>query len=258
MRRPVLRLFMLLTLALALCAPQAMAAQQDNDKSDELFKNFSFGVRSKAWELSGDKAFVGTILDNTVDEKSYWYPTNVNCQYLFNDYFGLVLEWDYYEAKMEKDGHLQWQGLTAGVTARYPIDIMKGVVPYAVAGVVYVNPQFKEENWWRYGYPNSGTFDWWMAQRPADVDPYEWMAEYRGGYHRNMKTEDSFGFTYGVGVDIFLTDSLALNLDIRWVQAETNVDYTLAFNNGRDVFRSKQFTYDLDTFAGGIGLRWYF
>ncbi len=223
--------------------------------SAELIQQFSVGTRWKSFELTGDKNFTGTITSGTVDEQTEWYPTNFNMQFLFCPYGGLLVEYDRFSAVMESDGRLTWDTLTLGVTARLPLEKYR-LAPYVMAGVTYNSPRFDENNWWRYGYGGVGDYDTRMAQKPSGADPEQWMMT---GRLRNMKTEDSFGWTFGLGTDIFITKALAINADVRWNQASTDVTYTIDEDSGsRDNLLRRDFTYDLDTITYSLGLRWYF
>lgn len=216
---------------------------------------FAVGVRWKTFELTGDKNFTGTITAATVDEQIEWHPTNLNLQYLFCPYGGLVMEYDRFRAVMEKDGQLKWDTLTLGLTARLPLEKWR-LAPYALLGLTYNSPGFEENNWWRYGWSGNSAFEAHMNARPAGQDIDQWM---RSGQLRNMKTEPALGWVWGLGVDFFLTNSIALNLDVRWHAASTDVTYTMDEDGpGHDNILTRRFSYDLDTVSYALGVRFYF
>ena len=202
--------------------------------------------------MTGDKNFHGSITSDTVSEKQELYPTNFNMLFLFCPYGGLSAEWDRYTAVMEQDGKQLWDTFTLALNARLPVDNLPvRFAPYALVGVTYNVPQFDENNWWRFGWNSKKDFDDFMSRQspPYNMDT---------GRIRNFTTEPSFGFTYGVGVDFFLTKNLALNLDLRWNVASTDVHYTIVSDDGQDLLLDRKFSYDLDTMTYGLGFRWYF
>lgn len=218
----------------------------------DVMQRFALGVRAKGWDLTGSKNYHGSIAAETVSEKQELYPTNLNMLFLFCPYGGLAVEWDRYTAVMEQDGKQVWDTFTLGVNLRLPVENFPlRFAPYGVLGVTYNLPQFSEENWWRYGWPSKQEFDDFMSRQgpPYDMDT---------GRVRNFRTDPSFGVTYGVGVDIFLTQNLALNLDLRWNIATTDVHYTIVSDDGRHTLLTRDFNYNLETVAYGIGFRWYF
>lgn len=221
--------------------------------SAELIQQFSIGTRWKQFEMTGDKNFTGSITESTVDEQTEWYPTNVNMQLLFCPYGGLSLDYDRFAAVMEKDGKLSWDTLTLGLVARLPLDKWR-LAPYATVGITYNSPSFDENDWWRYGWNSNKDFDAHMAQMPAGQDPVSWMST---GRIRNMQTDPAIGFVYGFGTDFFITKNIALNLDIRWNNASTDVTYTIADDTNHNLL-IKEFSYDLDTVSYGLGVRFYF
>ncbi len=218
-------------------------------------QKFSVGTRWKTFDLTGDKNFTGTITSGTVDEQSQWYPTNFNMQYLFCPYGGLTLDYDRFGATMQQDGKLNWDTLTLGVTARLPLEKLR-LVPYAVLGLTYNSPSFDENNWWRYGWNSPSDFDKAAASQPVGSDPNQWMST---GRIRNMKTDSAFGWVYGLGADFFITKNIALNADVRWNKASTDVSYTIdTDDNSHSNLLTRQFSYDLDTVSYALGVRFYF
>ena len=220
----------------------------------ELIEQFAVGARWKTFELTGDKNFTGTITSGTVDEQTEWYPTNFNMLFLFCPYGGLTMEYDRFSAVMEKDGKLKWDTLTLGITARLPLEKWR-VSPYAVLGLTYNSPSFDENNWWRYGWNSGSDYDKHIATMPAGQDPEQWM---RTGRIRNMKTDQAFGWVYGLGLDFFVTKNVAINADVRWNKASTDVTYTIADDSSQQNLLSRQFSYDLDTVSYALGVHYYF
>lgn len=220
--------------------------------SADVIEKFAIGVRTKGWDLTGSKNYTGSITAEAVSEKQELYPTNFNMLFLFCPYGGLSVEWDRYTAIMEQDGKQIWDTFTLGVNVRLPVDnFPMRFAPYGVLGVTYNKPQFSEENWWRYGWNSKQEFDDFMSHQST---PYNMET----GRVRNFSADPSFGVTYGLGVDIFLTEHLALNLDLRWNIATTDVHYSIVSDDGKDTLLTRDFNYNLETVAYGIGFRWYF
>ena len=219
----------------------------------ELIKEVAIGARWKAFQLTGDKDFVGTITGGAVDERTEWHPTNFNMLFVLCPYGGVSVEYDRFGATMEKDGRLFWNTFTLGLNLRRHFK-QWNLAPYGVVGVTYNSPDFEENNWWRYGWDSNAAYDARVAAKPDNVDPIQWMSS---GRVRDMKTDPALGFTFGVGLDFFVWKNMAINADMRWNLASTDVSYTVVDNNGDTLLR-RDFSYDLDTIAYSLGLRWYF
>ena len=236
-------------------ATTSKAAKDAKAAAKSEMKRFSIGFRWRGWEMTAKDDFYGTVTQGQVDENTFAWPSNVNVQYLLNKYVGLVAEMDWFNATMEKDGKLDWKVLTIGATLRYPIK--ERFIPYVVGGITYNFVKFEENNWWHYGFPGNAEFDAWDAQRPAGTDPVTWWKSY-DDKQRDFRADNAFGWTVGGGMDVMITDMIALNMDVRWNWAQTDVDYTIAFNDGKDIHDDHKFSYDLDTFSYSVGLRFYF
>lgn len=240
----------LVTLA-SLCLVLALAAPV----GAELVKDVAVGFRVKQFDMTGDKNFIGSITDNNVDEKAWLYPTNLNMLFTFCPYGGLTLDLDRFGAAMSDDGSLYWNTISLALTPR--VVLWDRVAPYGILGVTFNQVSFDEQAWWRYGFPSNSTFDNYVSQKPLNVGMADWMAAYSpSATIRDMSVDNAFGYTFGLGMDIFVTKHLAINLDARWNKAQTDVNYRIY--QGDTKIRDTEFTYDLDTFSYGIGLRWYF
>jgi opacity protein-like surface antigen len=224
--------------------------------SAELIQQFAIGTRVKSWELLGDKNYARTIFGDNVDEKDELYPTNFNMLLMFCPYGGLSVEWDRFGATMGQAGRLVWDTFTLGANFRYalPYDKMK-IVPYGVAGITYNKPRFDENNWWRNGWNNSGDYDQAQRDRPSTGDPDQYL---KSGRTRDFSVDDNLGWAYGVGVDFFLTQNLALNLDLRWNRASVDGHYSMISDDGRTTYSKSDYDYSLDTVSYGVGFRWFF
>jgi opacity protein-like surface antigen len=219
----------------------------------ELIKEVAIGARWKTFELTGDKNFVGTITADTVDEHTEWHPTNLNMLFVLCPYGGVSLEYDRFGATMEKDGKLFWNTFTLGLNLRHHFK-QWNLAPYGVVGLTYNSPNFEENNWWRQGWSGQAEYDARLAAKPDNVDPVDWMSS---GRMRDMKTDPALGFTLGLGLDFFVWKNMAINADVRWNLASTDVTYTIVNDNGDTLLR-RDFSYDLDTVSYSLGLRWYF
>lgn len=215
----------------------------------ELVDQVAVGVRWKQFQLIGNKNFTGSITDDKVDEKTELYPTNFNALVTFCPYGGLVFEYDRFGAVMDNDGSLYWDSFMLGVTVRHHFKKWR-IAPYAVAGLTWNWARFDENNWWHYGYGSPQEFDDYSAGKP----PSDWKTATRR--KRTMQPENSFGWAFGFGLDFFLTEHLALNLDARWHKADTEVHYRTRIGGVNQIDR--HFTYDLDTVSYSVGLRWFF
>lgn len=220
-----------------------------------LVKQFALGVRWKHFELTGDKSFTGTVTADTVEERQEWHPTNFNMLWVICPYGGISLEYDRFGANMERDGRLFWDTFTLGVNVRHEFKKYH-VAPYGLVGATYNTPSFDENNWWRYGWSSVAEYDRHMAAKPADVSVEDWQ---RSGRVRNMETDKAWGVAAGVGLDYFVWKDLALNAEVRWNHARTDVRYTIMADGGdHENLTTRDFGYDLDTVSYSLGLRWYF
>jgi opacity protein-like surface antigen len=240
MATKLFKILMVTALVLGLTAATASAGLVDE---------VAVGIRWKKFELTGDKNFTGTIVADTVDEITEWYPTNFNVLATFCPYGGVVFEYDRFGSVMDNDGKLFWDTFMLGVTVRHHFKKLH-LAPYAVVGVTWNWVRFDENNWWRYGFSSPQDFDEYRKGRL----PEDWENVTRR--LRNMQPDNSFGWAFGFGVDIFITKHLALNLDARWNKADTDVHYRTRIDGFNEIDR--HFTYDLDTVSYGVGLRWYF
>jgi opacity protein-like surface antigen len=215
----------------------------------DLVDQVAVGVRWKQFEFIGDKNFTGSITDDVVHEKTELYPTNLNVLVTFCPYGGAVLEYDRFGAVMDNDGRLFWDSFMLGITIRHHFKKLR-LAPYAVIGVTWNWVRFDENNWWRYGYGSTQEFDDYSVDRP----PSDWKTATRR--KRTMQPDNSFGWAFGFGLDFFITKHLALNLDVRWNRASTEVHYRTRIDGVNQIDR--HFNYDLDTVAYSVGLRWFF
>ncbi len=215
----------------------------------DLVDQVAVGVRWKHFEFIGSKDFTGSITDDVVDEKTEVYPTNLNVLVTFCPYGGMVFEYDRFGAVMDNDGQLFWDTFMLGVTIRHHFKDLR-LAPYAVAGLTWNWARFDENNWWRYGYGSPSEFDEYSAGKP----PSDWKTATRR--KRTMQPASSFGWAFGFGLDFFITEHLALNLDVRWNKTDTEVHYRTRIDGVNQIDR--HFTYDLDTVSYSVGLRWFF
>jgi len=66
------------------------------------------------------------------------------------------------------------------------------------------------------------------------------------------EVDDSFGFHVNGGVDVFVTDSVALNLDLKYIWNQ--VDFTFSAAGVAPVTSE----FDVDVFTAGVGLKFLF
>jgi opacity protein-like surface antigen len=224
--------------------------------SADIVQEFAIGTRVKSWELLGDKNYGRTFLAANVDEKDELYPSNLNMYVGLCPYGGLSLEWDRFGATVDQAGRLVWDTFTLAVNLRYPLPVADTkVVPYGVLGLTYSLPRFDENNWWRYGWNNSGDYDAAQRSRPINGDPEQYL---KTGNTRDFSPDNAVGWAYGFGVDLFLTKNLALNLDARWNRANMDGHYSLVSDDGKNTLSQSDYDYPLDTVSYSIGFRWFF
>jgi outer membrane protein len=180
---------------------------------------FGIGVRVGYGDYSDDdQTFSGGKVELESDG-AFMY--GVNLTYFLHEYFSLELGVDY----SETDVYLNYSSGMSGkageleqipvlLTGRMHFSTNHKVTPYLGVGIGYYFNDFDNDS----GSPN------------IDID-------------------DSFGFHVNGGLEVFITDDAAINLDMKYVWEEVDVDNN--FPGSDEEFKRNQF-------VAGVGLKYYF
>ena len=83
-----------------------------------------------------------------------------------------------------------------------------------------------------------------------DFDQNDTTIEFIYGPGADVDVDDSFGFHIGGGVEVFVTENLALNLDLKYIWTEVEADVNVPGFKDEDI--------DMDSFVAGLGIKYYF
>ncbi|MBA4393065.1 MAG: hypothetical protein C0407_05885 [Desulfobacca sp.] len=217
--------------------------------------NAAIGLRSTYFGLTNSRRLlVGNL--NALEEEQNLAPYKPMVQINLSKYLALEFGYDQFKAmalnqpdydKKTSDGNLEWETYMYGLQFRLPL-FHPAVIPYILGGVTYNKASFKENNWWRYGFPSQASYNDWVGQGNR-------MQDYTD-YRRIIKAEDSWGAQLGLGVDYFLWKHLALNLDFRYHIVQSNLTFQLA--DSRGVFSEQHGTFNMSSWILGLGLKYFF
>jgi outer membrane protein len=180
---------------------------------------FGIGVRVGYGDYSDDdQTFSGGKVELESDG-TFMYE--VNLTYFLHEYFSLELGVDY----TETDVYLNYSSGMSGkagdleqipvlLTGRMHFSTNHKVTPYLGVGIGYYFNDFDSD---------SGS--------------------------SNIDVDDSFGFHVNGGLEVFITDDAAINLDMKYVWEEVDVDNN--FPGSDEEFKRNQF-------VAGVGLKYYF
>lgn len=125
-------------------------------------------------------------------------------------------------------GRLSRLSLMLSAQVRYPI--RKRFVPYLVAGGDF--------------HLNTFRLDESIAKSWSDL-----------GYTFQESVDHTFGFHFGAGLDVFLFENLALNLDARYYTAGLSGKWILSDQNGQEVMSGPFSDMTLNSLQAGISVK---
>jgi hypothetical protein len=217
--------------------------------------NAAIGLRSTYFRLTDSRRLlVGNL--NALDEEQNLAPIKPVVQINLSKYLAFEFSYDQFKAmalnqpdydKSTSDGNLEWETFMYSLQFRWP-HFHPAVIPYILGGITYNRTSFKENTWYRYGFPSQASYNEWVGQGNK-------KEEYTD-YRRMIKAEDSWGTTLGLGVDYFFRKHLALNLDFRYHWTESNLTFQLSDDRG--VFNDIRGTFNMSSWILGLGLKYYF
>ena len=84
-----------------------------------------------------------------------------------------------------------------------------------------------------------------------DFDQNSQVTDFVFGSGTKVEVDDSFIYSVGAGVEFFISDNAAFNLDLKyiWMNIDGEVSWPSGIKDGND--------YDIDPFVIGVGLKYY-
>jgi len=187
----------------------------------------AFGVRTSYVNYSDDSYFVYGVEVNTELDDAPMF--GLNYSYFLTNHFSIELSVDYIEPEVTlsapglsgKGGKLKQVPLL--LVGRLNVPIKNKAIPYIGGGVGYFFYSFDQENY---------------------------VIEYIYGSGAKIDIDNSYGFLFNGGIDLFLTKNIALNFDVKyiWNDIEAKVN--------KPGFTEEDF--DANMFIIGGGLKYYF
>ncbi|UCG79928.1 MAG: OmpW family protein [Desulfobacterales bacterium] len=180
---------------------------------------FGVGARVAYVDYSDDdQTFLGVEVELEPDDAVMY---EVNLTYFLHEYFSLELGVDYVETDVDinalgmsgDDGEMEQVPVL--LTGRMHFSTNPKVTPYLGVGMGYYFNDFDSN------------------RDLPDID-----------------VDDSFGFHVNGGIEVFITDDAAINLDIKYIWNEVDVDINLP-GSGDEEFK-------VNAFVAGAGIKYYF
>ena len=185
------------------------------------------GARVSYVNFSNDDYTVYGVKVDVEPDDSTMYGANLT--YFIQDYLSLELSVDYTETDVDFDAlgmevdAGDFETIPVLLSLRAHLSTNTKVSPYLLFGVGYF-------------------FN--------DFDQNDAIIEYMYGPGADVDVDDSFGFHVGGGVEVFVSENIALNLDLKYIWTEVEADVNVAGFKDEDI--------DMDSFVAGLGIKFYF
>ena len=149
--------------------------------------------------------------------------------------------------KKLSDGNATETGLILSLEGTYPF-VEGKLRPHAGVGLGWYRGDFKEDTWWRLGYPSP--LNWEEAGRPSSgsaIDRY-----------RSIQVDDAFGMSALAGVAWRPARHIEIDLSLRktWLNPDCNFGYDMK-DTGERVTKLKG-DFSMDTIAAVLTVSWVF
>jgi len=177
-----------------------------------------------------DGSFIGSLNRTTEDQDPA--PVYFYAEYSITPYFGIGVSYDQFKVVTLDsgggDGTFELDGPILYGFGRF--ENGSAFTPFLELGVAFYGIDFDAKPEWTFG---------------------------NGNFVRNrFETEDSTGFVVGGGLDIEIIEHLSVNLYLRYVSVDIDVDYVFTPNPQTE--RITQGTFPGDHFAYGLGIAYTF
>ena len=152
-----------------------------------------------------------------------------NLTYFIQNYLSLELSVDYTETDVDLDAlglegdAGDFESIPVLLSLRAHLSTNTKVSPYLLFGIGYL-------------------FN--------DIDQNDSTIEFIYGSGAKIDVDDSFAFHVGGGVEVFVTENVALNLDLKYIFTKVEADVNVAGFKDEDI--------DMDSFVAGLGIKYYF
>lgn len=185
------------------------------------------GARVSYVDFSDDDYTVYGVKVDVEPDEDIMYEGNLT--YFIQDYLSLELSVGYIETDVDFDAlgmevdAGEFETIPVLLSLRAHLSTNTKVSPYLLFGIGYF-------------------FN--------DFDQNDTIIEYIYGPGADVDVDDSFGWHVGAGVEVFVTENIALNLDFKYIWTEVEADV--------NVFGFKDEDIDMDSFLAGLGIKFYF
>lgn len=197
---------------------------------------------------NGNDSFLGSI--DEFDPEQDYAPVKIFAQWNFGKYVFVEATWDHIEDEAlsdhgsgDSDGDIWMSGPVLTLNARLLNE--SRFTPYAGVGLAIWDAGFDHADWHHYGFDSIA--DWKAVGEPQQP---------RNGKSRDIDLENAVGFVAAVGLDIELTAHWHLDLLCRYVDIETDYQFTVQF--GEKVENRVKGTFPMEHFAAGAGIAYVF
>ena len=194
--------------------------------AEELDKRFAIGARAAFYEIADDEIPQGEIKSGGT------LYGEANLTYFFVDYFSLEFSGGYVKPDLD---------LTQSSTG-YVVDYGElKQIPFLLTARFH---------WWsdipKVGLYAGGGVGYF-------INDFSVSSTYRSRHSGvAVDADNSFGFLVAVGAEYFLTEKWALNVDLKYVYNPVD------FVQTQPGVSPSEFDLDLNTFLGGVGIKYYF
>lgn len=208
---------------------------EDPDEAGWFAKRLEIGwrvARPKAdtkqrWHDAEHYGFLGTM--EKFDEADEYDFLNFVISYKLCDWIAIGATWDSISevattrsSDNHEDGEWKEHGPSVSAILTTP-RIFNLLSPYAEFGLHFPTGTFDPYSWWSLGYPS-----------PAYYSSIGSPATSNGTYRRVITAHESDSTTYlwGVGLKVYVTDNLALDVAYRHIDCDIDAEYRL-YSRGR-------------------------
>ncbi len=196
--------------------------------------------------------FLGSM--EYLDETDSYDYCNLVASYKIFDWFAIGATWDRISevaTTRSDDKHQdgEWREKGPSISAILTTPRLFGIAsPYFELGFHFPNASFDPYSWWTLGYPS-----------PAYYESIGSPSRSNNGYERIITAQEADAMTllWGVGLKVYVTENIALDLAYRHIECDIDAQYRL-YSNGRMFFDHGSYTIPLNYSQLCVGVRWAF
>lgn len=201
-----------------------------------------FTANHRPPDRDGGKTFVGFV--NEIDLRNDTLVVPV-VTYWAARYLRLGATWECLKGKtynydpdnphgphLHSDGQERLEGPVFTVEGLWPL-LDDTLFPHAGAGLFYGMGDFREEEFWYYGYGSQASYE-------ADGKPKETKSNFK----REIHSDDAFGFLLTAGVAWRPFTHFQVDLDVRQMWVEPDIEYGYMKKKGWEHHRDGELTFD--------------